>query len=194
MAATLFSVTWGSTGQATDVSAEDTNGGFNISGTATSDGGAITDYFISDDFVRDAFNNFGGETATSQNSLTETLAQPSTMEEKVAATSSLTLDANGIALDGAAVLSKSAVTGLKVFTKTTGLIGAAVGTDQSIYNIYHSISNGESVKWNDIAGVALGLAAGIALATPLGEAVEGLSLVIDAVSLANDTYSASQLH
>jgi hypothetical protein len=60
MAATLFSVTWGSTGQATDVSAEDLNGGFNISGTATSDGGAITDYFVSDDFVRGAFENFGG--------------------------------------------------------------------------------------------------------------------------------------
>jgi hypothetical protein len=59
MAATLFSVTWGSTGQATDVSAEDTYGGFNIGGTATSDGGAITDYFVSDDFVRGAFENLG---------------------------------------------------------------------------------------------------------------------------------------
>ncbi len=91
-------------------------------------------------------------------------------------------------------LSNSAVTGLKTFTKAAGLVGAAVGFFQSSYNIIHSLANGESVKWNDVAGAALGLAAGIALATPLGEAVEGLSLAIDAVSLANDTYSASQLH
>jgi RHS repeat-associated protein len=61
MAATLFSVTWGNTGQATDVSAADTYGGFNISGTATSDGSNFSGYFVSDDLVREGFENLAQE-------------------------------------------------------------------------------------------------------------------------------------
>jgi uncharacterized protein RhaS with RHS repeats len=46
MAQALFAITWGSAGQATNVSAGNAIGGFDIGGVATSSGNEISDYIV----------------------------------------------------------------------------------------------------------------------------------------------------
>jgi hypothetical protein len=177
----LMVATWGL--QANVTGADKVDNGWQINGTVSKSGNALVDYIISDELVAGIFKGVEGE-------------EKSSMEEKVSATASLTLDAKNITMDGAEFLSKASVAGrgMKVFIKTTGLVGAAVGGLQSGYNIIQSIRHGTGVKWNDVTGLLLGIASGVALLTPIGETYEGLSLALDAATLVNDTYSATELH
>jgi hypothetical protein len=57
MARVFFQETWGSSGQATDIAAGNTIGGFLISGTAVSSGNAFENVFFTTDFVRQGYEN-----------------------------------------------------------------------------------------------------------------------------------------
>ena len=185
----IFSQTWA--GKVANVGATLTPGGMNVTGTTVSSGQQLSNYSL----TFSAIDAFISEYSNSDfNQASPGLAETSSIEEKIATVTVLTLDSKNATMDLAGLASKDALKGLKTFTKTTGLIGAAAGGIASGYNIYQSISQGKSVKWNDVAGLTLGIFSAIALATPLGEAIEGLTLAIDVATTATDVYSASQIH
>lgn len=107
--------------------------------------------------------------------------------DKPAKAVALALDSHNIAMDGAAVLSKDAGEVLKVATKTTGLIGAAIGGGMAIKEMFE-----KGVNLSNSTTLGLGIFSAILLATPIGEGMEALSLVIDAVTIGKDVYDASK--
>jgi len=106
---------------------------------------------------------------------------------KAAAAVAITLDAHNLALDGAATLSKEAGEALKIGTKTTGLIGAALGGGLAIKDMFE-----HGVNASNVTSLLLGAGSAFLLLTPFGEGLEAVSLAIDAVTIAKDAYDASQ--
>ncbi len=110
--------------------------------------------------------------------------------EKAAIIESLTADSYVSTLDGAELASKAAVEGVVGKTvKGFGLIGAVVGTGMAIKHI----ADGHW-DWHDVVAIGLGVASAALLLTPVGEALEGAiavaTVVVDAATITNDTWSA----
>jgi len=84
-------------------------------------------------------------------------------------------------------LSKEAGEALKIGTKTTGLIGAALGGGLAIKDMFE-----HGVNASNVTSLLLGAGSAFLLLTPFGEGLEAVSLAIDAVTIAKDAYDASQ--
>ena len=77
--------------------------------------------------------------------------------------------------------------GLNVAKRTTGILGIAIGGVMAAADIYKNGAN-----WNNVTALGLGVLSGAILAFPgIGEAAEGLSLMVDAATLTNDAISAA---
>jgi RHS repeat-associated protein len=188
MAATLFSVTWGSTGQATDVSAEDLNGGFNISGTATSDGNNFSGYYVSDDFVRDAFENLGEGTRTSNGDGAYQGGNGSQTEGKLSGVIGLTADMQATVWTAGKLALKSAPTAvkaLKAFTGPATAVGTIIGGGTAVYDMF---TNPHPNYWKDGAQVALAGVAAVAEFVGVGEIWDWVGFGVGVVSTGMDIY------
>lgn len=113
--------------------------------------------------------------------------EPKSTGAKVATGAALALDSHNLVMDGAATLSKEAGEIMKTATKTTGLVGAAIGGGLAIKDMYE-----HGVTFSNATSLGLGILSAVLLATPIGEGMEALSLAVDAVTIAKDTYDAAK--
>lgn len=114
-------------------------------------------------------------------------AGPDISFDKVAAATALAVDAHNLVIDGAVAILKDEKI-LSKLTKTTGLLGASLGMFVAARDI---MLNGANAS--NLTSFGLGVASAAITIWVGGAIFQVAAVVVDAITIAKDTYDASHL-